>query len=131
VNFNALLKTFAVVLTVGVPSVALADHPRYTPPVDSHVHGHDCRHDAPPPPVARGRYQQGRYELRSVPRWVEGRFDRIWVPQTCHQNRWGRTKCRGGYYDSRWVPGHYQHAQEWVWVPAYAGGIRVGFNARF
>lgn len=68
---------------------------------------------SPPPP----QNQQGRYELRNVQQWVQGRYEQVWVPQDCRNGRWGRTKCTGGYYDQRWVEGHYETAQQWVWVP--------------
>lgn len=84
--------------------------------VEVHVHGDSCRHGpAPlPPPQARGRY-----ELQTVNRYVDGRYDRVWVPEVCQERyrRRGRvTKCTGGYYEQQWVPGHYEAVQEWVWV---------------
>lgn len=80
------------------------------------------------------RRRGGRYEQRPVQRWVEGRYQQVWVPEQCttysrgqggwRHNGWrhgGRTVCRPGYYDQRWVPGHYQTVMQWVWVP-YRGG---------
>ncbi|MFP2928050.1 hypothetical protein ACLESO_23185 [Pyxidicoccus sp. 3LG] len=78
--------------------------------------GHGGYRPAPrPPPQARGRY-----EMQTVNRWVEGRNERVWVPEVCQEryNRRSRvTKCTGGYYENRWVPGRYEQVQEWVWVP--------------
>lgn len=91
--------------------------------VEVHVHGSACNHGpAPlPPPKARGRY-----ELQTVNRYVEGRHERVWVPEVCkeRQRRHSRvTKCRGGYYEDRWVPARYEQVQEWVWVShGYNGG---------
>ena len=92
------------------------DHDRqYGRPAYGHVHSSDCRHGTQPAPPQN---QQGRYELRQVQQWVPGRYEQVWVPQDCrYKPRWGTTKCRGGYYDQRWVEGHYQVAEQWVWVP--------------
>ncbi|WP_240360155.1 hypothetical protein [Pyxidicoccus caerfyrddinensis] len=84
--------------------------------VEVHVHGSACHHGpAPmPPPQARGRY-----ELQTVNRYVDGRNDRVWVPEVCKERYTRRghvTKCTGGFYENRWVPGHYEAVQEWVWV---------------
>lgn len=93
--------------------------------VEVHVHGASCHHGpAPrPPPQARGRY-----ELQTVNRYVDGRYERVWVPEVCkerHHRRGHVTKCKGGYYDQRWVPGHYEPVQEWVWVSyGHDGGWR-------
>jgi hypothetical protein len=93
------------------------DHDReYGRPVYGHTHGSDCYHGAQP---VAPQNQQGRYELRLVQQWVPGRYEQVWVPQDCrYKPRWGTTKCRGGYYDQRWVEGHYQTAEQWVWVPS-------------
>jgi hypothetical protein len=92
------------------------DHHRGGGRVEVHVHGDSCHHGpAPlPPPQARGRY-----ELQTVNRYVEGRTERVWVPEVCKERyrRHSRvTKCRGGYYEERWVPARYEQVQEWVWV---------------
>lgn len=68
----------------------------------------------------------GRYELQTVQRWVPGRYESVWVPESCRfRPRLGRTVCQGGFYDQRWVPGHYETVQEWVWVPHR---VRRGFT---
>ena len=93
--------------------------------VEVHVHGDACRHGpAPlPPPKARGRY-----ELQTVNRYVEGRHERVWVPEVCkerHNRRSRVTKCTGGFYEQRWVPARYEQVQEWVWV---SHGHNGGWN---
>jgi hypothetical protein len=76
----------------------------------------DYRHGPRPTPP---RNQQGSYELRNVQQWVAGRYEQVWVPQDCRSHgRSGRSKCTGGYYDQRWVEGHYETVQQWVWVPS-------------
>ncbi len=85
--------------------------------VEVHVHGHSCRHDPAPQPPPRA--PRGRYELQTVSRWEEGRYERVWVPEVCKEKyrRHSRvTKCTGGYYEQSWVPGRYVQTQEWVWV---------------
>ena len=80
-----------------------------------HRHGPSCSHGPtplPPPHAARGRY-----EIRVVRTWVEGRLAREWIPERCVQKPHGRTKCKGGHYVERWVPGHYEQLEKWVWVP--------------
>lgn len=98
------------------PVAARADHDDddRSRAVEVHVHDGRCHHGATPPGVPS---QTGRYELRTVQRWVPGRYQQVWVPQQCRQKR-RRVKCRGGYYEQRWEPAHYVTAQEWVWVPA-------------
>jgi hypothetical protein len=77
---------------------------------------------APAPPS----HQNGRYELRQVQKWVEGRYDQVWVAQDCREgSRRYIKKCEPGRYEQRWVPGHYEQVEEWVWVPApRRGGYR-------
>jgi hypothetical protein len=88
----------------------------YRAPIQVHVHTGACRHGPRPTPP---QHQQGRYELRTVQQWVAGRYEQVWVPEQCHYKpRRGVTKCRGGYYDQRWVDGHYQNVEQWVWVPS-------------
>lgn len=88
----------------------------YRAPVQVHVHTGACRHGPQPTPPQQ---QQGRYELRTVQQWVPGRYEQVWVPEQCHYKpRRGVTKCRGGYYDQRWVEGHYENVEQWVWVPS-------------
>ncbi|MCP3139827.1 hypothetical protein [Pyxidicoccus xibeiensis] len=84
--------------------------------VEVHVHRDDCRHGPAPLPPPRAR---GRYELQTVNRWVEGRHERVWVPEVCeerHRRRSRVTRCTGGFYENRWVPARYEQVQEWVWV---------------
>jgi hypothetical protein len=94
-------------------------------------HGHDRhhRHDA----HCHVQHRGGRYELQNVQRWVDGQYQQYWVEPRCrtvtrdrdhrhgHGRRWGRertkTVCTEGYYATRFVPGHYETVQEWVWVP--------------
>jgi hypothetical protein len=105
-------------LTLGAmafPTAALADHP--PPPPGGHGW---TQPRPPPPPIPQNR---GRYELRTVDRWVEGYYVSEWVPEQCiqvrrHGPRHKRVRCEPGYDSQRWVPGHYQQVEEWVWVPA-------------
>jgi hypothetical protein len=126
-NFKHVTMMLSLVGVALVPSVARADH--YGSPVDvnfgvgieignRHVHSHDCGHrPVDPPPGYSGR--RGRYELQTVSHWVPGRFEEVWVPERCKTRGHGRrVKCKGGFYDRRWVPAHQIQSQEWVWVPA-------------
>lgn len=91
------------------------DQPYHSPGQD-HVHSSHCHHGPQPTPP---RNQHGRYELRLVQQWVPGRYEQVWVPEKCkYRPRWGTVKCRGGYYEQQWVEGHYETAEQWVWVPA-------------
>lgn len=76
--------------------------------------------------------QNGRYELQTQQRWVEGYYEQVWVPEQCRYKP-GRhvTKCRGGYYEQQWVPGRYETVQEWVWVPAPRWGQHRGTPATY
>lgn len=88
----------------------------YHVPAHDHVHSSHCNHGPRPGPP---RNQEGRYELKLVQQWVPGRYEQVWVPEQCkYKPRWGTVKCRGGYYDQRWVEGHYETVEQWVWVPA-------------
>ncbi|MDY7225893.1 hypothetical protein [Hyalangium rubrum] len=81
----------------------------------SHGNGNRYRNPRPSPPAN----QQGRYELKVVQKWVPARYEQVWVPQECkYKPRRNTTKCEGGYYEQRQVPGHYEQVEEWVWVPA-------------
>jgi hypothetical protein len=75
----------------------------------------------------------GRYELRPVSRFVPGFEERVWVPEQCFEKRKHhhrrRIDCRGGYYETRVSPGHYEQVQEWVWV-AYPPRRAPGFEIR-
>jgi hypothetical protein len=107
-NLKNTLISVAMVLSLA-PAAAFADH----------VHSENCRHDADYRPMPQTYENQGRYELRTVKKWVEGYWDQQWVPQQCvTRGRWHQvTKCRGGGSERRWIPGHYEATQEWVWVP--------------
>lgn len=74
---------------------------------------------APQPPAPRN--QQGRYELKRVQQFIPGRYEQVWVKQECRFIRRGDT-CPAGYYDQKWVPGHYETVEQWVWVPAQQRG---------
>lgn len=90
-----------------------------------HPHGAYHPLPAPPPPQPpRSRWpsQQGRYELQTVQKWVPGHYEQVWVERDCkYKPRRHETRCKGGYYDQRWVEGFYQPVQEWVWVPGHRG----------
>lgn len=140
-NANRFLS-LALAATLA-PLSALADHDEYPrqPAVEVHVHDADCGHRPPPGQPS----QSGRYELRSVQRWVVGQYQEVWVPQRCewrgprhrhHPVHSHHLKCRGGYYQRRWTPGYYQTVQEWVWVPypqpQYApSGYGLGLGGSF
>ncbi|ABF91255.1 hypothetical protein MXAN_6880 [Myxococcus xanthus DK 1622] len=95
------------------------------------VHVDARRHPGPaplPPPHARGRY-----ELQTVNRWVQGRYEQVWVPEVCRErnNRRSRvTRCTGGFYEQRWVPARYEPVQEWVWVTYAPGRVHVASAGR-
>lgn len=95
--------------------------------LEVHVHTGACHHGQAPRPVD----SRGRYALQTVQRWVPARYEQVWVPEQCYERghgrgrghghgRGGETRCRGGYYEQRMVPGRYETVQEWVWVP-YGG----------
>ena len=89
---------------------------------NSHQHGwHGGHTGADCGNQPQGQYTtDGRYELRSVQRWVPGRYTQVWVAQACNHyyghGRRGR-ECNNGYYQQQWQAGHYETAQEWVFVP--------------
>ncbi len=73
----------------------------------------------------------GRYEMRTVNQWVEGRHEQVWVAERCWERekpgrrrghgRHGKhrrtvTVCEPGRYEARWVPGYYAPVQQWVFV---------------
>ncbi len=98
-----------------------------------HHHGPGCGHahyNVPPAPPVDSR-RHGRYELRTISQWVEGRWEQEWVPGRCvtKEKRHGTvTKCKDGRYERRWVPGYYEQLQQWVWVPH---GARVHVTMNF
>jgi hypothetical protein len=76
-----------------------------------------------PCPTDRQGDRTGRYEQRSVQRFVQGQYQQIWVPEQCsmrmRQRGWWRqagTVCVPAHYDQQWTPGHYESTQQWVWV---------------
>ena len=91
-----------------------------------HQRGHDrgdhrgCNHGSQhwqhqAVPVAPAAMHQGRYELQTVQRWVDGHYEQTWVAPVCTGRRhWLR--CTAGGYENVWVPGRYEDRQEWVWV---------------
>jgi hypothetical protein len=110
------ILTLVTSVALIVPAAAFADHDDDRKEWREHRHTSSCHHPpmpAPPP----GRVQPGRYEIRIVQNWVAGQWARDWVPQSCVNKRHGRVKCRGGYYVDRWVPGHYEQVEKWVWAP--------------
>jgi hypothetical protein len=110
------LLALAASASLIAPTAAFADHDDDRARWTEHRHSGSCRHSpmpAPPP----GSVHSGRYEIRTVQKWVEGRSVREWVPESCVHKRHGRVKCRGGYYVDRWLPGHYEQVEKWVWVP--------------
>lgn len=139
------LTTLSLTAALAVPAVALADDDRgqwqntgreqrwhdddrderyddddrYARGVEVHVHTHRCSHG----PVPAGQpTREGRYELRTVQRWVPGYYEDVYVPERCktRENHHRRvTKCHKGGYEKRWVEGRYEDVQQWVWVPAY------------
>lgn len=118
--------TFSLFGIALAPAVARADHDDGVPSlgvgVEVHMHGPNCNHGPPP---AGAPTRDGRYELRTVQKWVPGHYERVWVPERCrtqHKHRGHVTRCRGGYYDQVFRPGQYVTAQEWVWVPYGRGG---------
>ena len=117
-DFKKTLLPVALLATLA-PLAAFADHDR------------DFDRDRPSYEEGRERYRSegawrndgnaGRYEVRTVQQWVPGRYEQIWVGQQCwtHPSRWRGevVRCRPGFYDNRWMPGHYQMVQTQVWVP--------------
>ncbi|MBI3182804.1 MAG: hypothetical protein HYZ28_11760 [Myxococcales bacterium] len=126
---NTLTLSLALALA---PLAARADHDDDFEEQRATVHVHDqfCGHTATPTGTPA---QSGRYELRTVLKWVPGYHQQVWVPGSCeykqHQHRRHRhhLRCSQGRYEQQWVPGRYETAQEWVWVPTSQGGY--GWNA--
>lgn len=121
---NALVSTLFA-LGALAPGMALADHDddddgrRGGIRFGAHVHSSSCNHG--PAPAGRPS-QAGQYELQTVKQWVPGRQEQVWVPERCvekHKRHGRQIKCKGGYYDQRWIAGYYTTTEQWVWVPAY------------
>jgi hypothetical protein len=94
--------------------------------ISVHVHGPSCHHAPAPAPRP-----DGRYELRTTQRWVQGYEERVWVPETCYtkeKRHSRRTVCRGGYYETRQVAGYYEPVEEWVWVPVQYREREAGYH---
>lgn len=110
----------AAALSLALPLAARANdqwRPAEPQPVQANLWEGDRAPDA-------RHARRGRYEQRVVQRWVEGRYEQVWVPEQCFQGErqrgWWRqagTYCVPAHYDQRWVPGHYQQVTQWVWVP--------------
>ena len=106
-------------MALALPGMALADH----------IHGPGCDHSPTWQPSPGVQSSSGRYELRTVSRWMPESREQVWIPQTCSHKR-RRMRCHGGFYEERIIPGRHEQAQEWVWVPyAPGGGFRVSFSA--
>lgn len=141
-NTKPALLSLVLGAALLVPAAARADDDRdewrrRDARVSVHVHTRDCN-DAPRPPAGDPQYASGHYELRTVNQWVPGYSERVWVEGSCrtkHKRHGSVTRCRDGYYDERWVDGHYEQRQDWVWVadarpaPRPRPGITV--TARF
>lgn len=133
--------TALVAALVGVPTAAHA-HGAQQPsvdvsvssgPLDVHVHSNSCGHpddrddhdddsdrvDYRPAPSPRVVHRDGGYyELRMVDVWIpEQRVEHV-VPQTCrtHGGKHRKVKCKGGYVETRVIPGRYETREQWVWV---------------
>lgn len=144
---NRILSLTAAVLTL-VPAAAFANNGvqydvngRYDGAgieLGIHLHTSNCRHDAPPPPPPRAE-PQGRYEIRTVQKWIPGYQEKVWVAEQCttvtkHKDKHGkhkgkgkkhghykhetvtRTVCEPGHYATRWVEGRHVNEEQWVWV---------------
>jgi hypothetical protein len=73
----------------------------------------------PQPPIGVAS-SHGRYELRQTQQWIPERVEQVWVPEQCttkYRKHFSKTKCRGGYYSERVIPGRYVSQEQWVWVP--------------
>lgn len=82
-----------------------------------------------PSPTDRRGDRSGRYELRTVQRFVQGQYQQVWVPEQCslreRQRGWWRQAaqvCVPAHYAQQWVPGHSESAQQWVWVSFSGNG---------
>jgi hypothetical protein len=89
-------------------------------PTQQYAYNHNGSSRRSPQPQAP-RNSQGRYELKRVQQFIPGHYEQAWVKQECRFIRSGDT-CPAGYYEQRWVPGHYETVEQWVWVPAQRRG---------
>jgi hypothetical protein len=117
---NLLFGLPAALALLFAPQAAQADHENRGSSV--HVHSHACAHAPAPAPR-----QDGRYELRTYERWVEGRWLERYEPGRCKHKR-HHTQCKPGRMVSEWVPGRYEPVQEWVFVPAPRPLVRVSLR---
>lgn len=111
-NLMGLVAAVATLTSVA----AFADdcnHPSNHHP--SNYHSAEVPAAMPVAPVG----QPGRYELRTVQKYVQGRYETVTV-QECRERRhgWRRHTVCHPVTQSQWVPGGYQTVQEWVWIPA-------------
>lgn len=118
----------ALMLATLLPAAAFAVEPPHgaSPVAPAPATATAAIRPMPTDALARNRhgntYGNGRYEMRSVQRWVEGSYRSVFVPRTCEVVRRGAYRgratevCRGGGYQQQWVPGHYENVQDWVWV---------------
>lgn len=119
------LSAIAAALALAVPVIAFADDDG-----DRDDHGNRGRQERyreydgrshPAQPVTR---PGGRYELRTVQQWVEGRWVEDHVPGSCRDSYRGghhkdrMTGCTPARTVSRFEEGHYENVQQWVFVPA-------------
>ena len=139
---------FAVATAVVTSFSAFADH--WDDDDDNAYHSATavgaapCQHDEYPSPAA---YPQsaGHYELQTTQQWVADQVEQVYVP-FCRATPWGRTRCHGGRYESRVIPGHSQAVEQQVWVADYypppqqryttfprerPGQARIGFSIGF
>jgi hypothetical protein len=113
-SLKRTLIGMALSLTTFLPTAALA-----------HEHGGRYPHGASGVPS-----NPGRYEPRTVSRWVPGGYVSTWVPESCGRGwRHRRPYCAPAHYEQRWMQGHYEQVQTWVWVPAYTPGVSFRLTA--
>lgn len=148
-NMKTLLLSLGAGAFLLSPAIAFADdddrrdrhdrtdrHSQYQHPAGAvnpygqhHVHGSGCYH-APAPQPPPSSQPRGRYELRTVQQWVEGRWVRDWVPERCvyKGRKRHKMKCTEGHYVDRWVPGYYDDVEQWVWVENTRPGWQVSMR---
>lgn len=110
--------------------------------LDVHVHSATCghhHHDDYDDDSDSDRWQRrdrvvhrpgGYYERRTVDVWVPARTVEHVVPARCreHGGKHRKVKCKGGYVETRVIPGYYEPREEWVWVasaPRPRGVVRA------
>jgi hypothetical protein len=130
--------TALVAALLGMSTAARADHGApsvgvtVTPgSVDLHVHSATCGHhvdesdydddsDRWSPRERVVHRPGGFYELRMVDVWIPAQRVEQVVPQQCreHGGKHHKLKCKGGYVETRVIPGRYESREQWVWVAA-------------